>query len=596
MHTYKAPLRDVRFCMQELLGYSDHYASLPVAARFGSDEVDAVLEAVGEFAEEVLAPLNGSGDAEGARFEAGAVRSPQGFAAAYRRYVDAGWPRLGNPAEYGGEAAPYSLKLAMSEFMQAANHAWCMYGLLNDGGIKTLLSFADASIIERFVPRLVSGEWMSTMCLTEPQCGSDLNLVRCRADAQADDSYVISGTKIFISSGEQDFSENIVHLVLAKLPDAAAGTRGISLFVVPKRKLDASGDAGDPNAIRCISIEHKMGLKASATCVMAFDGAQGWLVGEPGRGLNAMFVYINKSRLGTAQQAQAHAEGAFQASLAYARERLTGRSPLVASSGQAADALIMHPDIRRMLFTQKAIAEGGRALVLYCAKWVDLADGEDAAVRAVAEQRLALITPIAKGALSEWATEATDLGIQILGGHGYIREWGLEQRVRDVRVTRIYEGTTSIQGTDLLGRKLLGSLRPSLDSFALEIRTFCERNGAGKQMAPLTAKLLHGLQLWIDLTEFAAREQQKDAAYVGSVAVDYLLLAGYVSVGYLLAMSAHVAVGNLESGAADAGFYRAKLQTAQFYFDKLLPRIASLEATIRSGSAVLRTMEEADLP
>ncbi|HWK48552.1 MAG TPA: acyl-CoA dehydrogenase family protein, partial [Steroidobacter sp.] len=500
MHSYKAPIRDVRFCMQEVLGFASHYASLPTGAGVSMDDVDSILEAVGQFAEEVLAPLNRSGDEQGAHFENGKVRSPRGFADAYKQYVDGGWPRLANPVEHGGEAASYSLKLAMSEFMQAANHSWCMYALLNDGAIKTLVSFADAQLIERFVPKLVSGEWMGTMCLTEPHCGSDLSQVRTRAEPRGDGSYSITGTKIFISSGEQDFSDNIVHLVLARLPDAAPGTRGISLFAVPK--VDDQAAPGSINSLRCLSIEHKMGLRASATCVMAFEGARGWLVGEPERGLNAMFVFINKSRLGTAQQAQAHAEGAFQSALAYARERLAGRSPFVPSSA-GPSALIVHPDIRRMLLTQKAIAEGGRALVLYCAKWVDLADGGDANQRAMAEQRLAVLTPIAKGALSEWASEATDLGIQVLGGHGYMKEWGLEQRVRDVRITRIYEGTTGIQGMDLLGRKLLGPQRQALTEFSDEMLAFCRQaNGAG--LTAMTARLAVAVKLWLELTDLAA--------------------------------------------------------------------------------------------
>jgi len=590
MQTYEPPLRDVRFCVHEVLDYVSHYRALE--SEIGPEEIDAVAQAVATFAEEVLEPLNSSGDEEGAHFEYGKVRSPRGFVGAYRQYVEAGWPRLGNPPEHGGEAAPYSLKLCVSEFMQAANHAWCMYALLNDGAIKTLLGFADAELVRRFVPKLVSGEWMATMCLTEPHCGSDLSQVRCRAEPQADGSHSIAGTKIFISSGEQDFSENIVHLVLARLPDAATGTRGISLFAVPKRVPDAQGAPGVANSVRCLSIENKMGLKASATCVMAFDGARGWLVGEPGRGLNAMFVFINKSRLGTAQQAQAHAEGAFQTSLGYAQQRLAGRS-LDAAENAGPAALIAHPDIRRMLLTQKAIAEGGRAFVLYCAKWVDLADSPDAHVRARAEQRLALLTPLAKGALSEWATEATDLGIQILGGHGYMKEWGLEQRVRDVRITRIYEGTTGIQGMDLLGRKLLGPLRPELVGFAEEILALAARAKCQQSLQGLSARLAGGVSLWREITDIVADQSRSDQASVGAAAVDYLMLAGYVCVGYVLALSAWVAQERLDAGTAEAAFYRAKIQTAQFYFDKMLPRIHVHAQNIRNGSASLMSMDEA---
>ncbi|MBB6095406.1 hypothetical protein HNQ60_004296 [Povalibacter uvarum] len=593
MTPYQAPLRDLRFCFDELLDYPAHYSTLPLAAEIGRDDVDFIVGEVAKFAQEVIAPLYVSGDSEGAHCEDGRVTSPRGFAEAYRRYVEAGWPRLGNPPEHGGQAAPYSLKLAVSEFMQAANGAWCMYALLNDGGIKTLMSYAQPAQIEAFVPKLVSGEWMSTMCLTEPQCGSDLNLVRCRAEPAADGKYRITGTKIFISSGEQDFSENIVHLVLARLPDAPPGTRGISLFVIPKRKLRDDGSAGDANAIRCLSIEHKMGLKASATCVMAFDGAEGWLVGEPHRGLKAMFVYINKSRLGTAQQGQAHAEAAYQASLAYARERRAGRAPSgPVSRDKEADALLVHPDIRRMLLTQRAIAEGGRALVLYCAQWVDRADTDDRKVREQAERRLALLTPIAKGAVSEWGSEAADLGVQILGGHGYMKEWGLEQRVRDVRITRIYEGTTGIQGMDLLGRKVLGPQRETLQEFTGEILDFCARHASDNGLRPLVRKLADATNRWRTMTDRIAARHSSDPDLVPAIAVDYLMFAGYVSVAWLWARSAQVANAKLATKSPEREFYLAKLQTAQFYFDRILPRIAVCEAAVEAGSSSLMAMSD----
>lgn len=589
MHSYHPPLRDLRFWFDELLDYPAHYATLRLAAELGRDDVGFIVEQVAKFAQEVLAPLYVSGDDEGAHCENGRVRSPAGFAEAYRRYVDGGWPRLGNPPQYGGQAAPYSLKLAVSEFMQSANHAWCMYALLNDGAIKTLTSYAAPALIDAFVPKLVSGEWMSTMCLTEPQCGSDLNLVRCKAEPAAGGGYRLTGTKIFISSGEQDLSENIVHLVLARLPDAPPGTRGISLFVVPKRLLREDGSAGEANAVRCLSIEQKMGLKASATCVMSFDGAAAWLVGEPNRGLNAMFVYINKSRLGTAQQGQAHAEGAYQTCLAYARERRAGRAPS-GSGDREADPLLAHPDIRRMLMTQKAIAEGGRALVLYCAQWVDRADSDDPIVREQAERYLALLTPIAKGAVSEWGSEAADLGVQILGGHGYMKEWGIEQRVRDVRITRIYEGTTGIQALDLLGRKILGPQRETLLEFTQQILDFCDGAPADDRLAAMLRQLGEATRRWRDVTERIAG-RSGDVNLVSSVAVDYLMLAGYVSVAWLWARAA-VAAQRALATTRERAFHEAKIQTAQFWFDRMLPRIDAHEAAIESGSTSLMAMSE----
>ncbi len=585
MATYQAPLRDVRFCVEELLDYPGHYARLGgAAAELSAMEVAAICEEVARFAQHALAPLNVSADTEGASCEAGRVTSPRGFAAAYRQYVEGGWPRLGNAAEHGGHEAPYSLKLAVSEFMQAANQAWCMYALLNDGAIKTLSRFAAPEQIAAFVPKLVSGEWLSTMCLTEPQCGSDLSLVRCRAEATAHGTYRITGTKIFISSGEQDFTDNIVHLVLARLPDAPAGTRGISLFVVPKRRIERQGEAGALNAIRCLSIEHKMGLRASATCVMAFDGAEGWLVGEPNRGLSAMFVFINKSRLGTAQQAHAQAEASFQVAHAYAQERLAGRAPGgPLQPDTPADPLLAQPDIRRMLYTQQSIAAGGRALVLYCAQWADLADGGDEATRMRAERRLALLTPIAKGVVSEWGTEAADLGIQVLGGHGYMKEWAQEQRLRDVRITRIYEGTTAIQAMDLLDRKILGPYRADLQQLTQEILDSID-TGAASSMGDA---LRSAVALWRAVTE-RLEQSRHDPGLIPAIAVDYLMLAGYVLVGWMWLRSARVAQEKLAGSALDADFYRGKLRTARFYFEKLLPRISLHAALIDAGGDCLR--------
>lgn len=573
--------------MEELLEYRAHYRRLEAHQEFDWNDVEPILAGMADFAERELAALSAPGDAAGASFHEGRVASPEGFREAYRRYVDAGWPRLGNPPELGGQPAPYSLKLIGSEFLQAANQAWCMYALLNDGGIRTLLSQHASSPTFDFARELVSGEWMSTMCLSEPQCGSDLNLVRCGAQPDADGTFRISGTKMFVSSGEQDFTDDIVHLVLARLPDAPPGTRGISLFAVPKRLGDVDGAGVRANGVRALSIEHKMGLRASATCVMSFDSAIGWLVGAPNRGLAAMFVFINKSRLGTAQQAHAQAEASFQLALRYARERRAGHSPDSRTDESHAAPLIAHPDIRRMLLTQKALAEGGRALVLYCAQWVDLADEPDDAVRQRAEERLALLTPIAKGVVSEWATEATDLGLQVMGGHGYVVDSGMEQRVRDARVTRIYEGTTGIQGLDLLGRKVLGARRNTFNEWTGEIIAWCdevESSRVGK-FGPLLQPLRKAVGTWSDITTLAARESETDPNFVGAASVDYLMLAGYVTVGYFWAQAAVVSQRRLDQGGGDTSFHRAKLETAKFYFSKLLPRVDLHAAAIRAGSA-----------
>lgn len=584
MQSYQAPLRDIRFSLEALNGYGAHYAALG-APGLGLDDAAPLLDEAAKFAERVLAPCYASGDAEGAQLRDGRVLTPSGFAAAYRQYVDAGWPQLGHDEALGGQPCPYSLRLAITECFQSANQAWTMVPALSDGAIKTLRSYAAPEQIAAFVPKLVSGEWTATMCLTEPQAGSDLGLLRARAVPSGEGRYRISGSKIFISNGDHDLADNIVHLVLARLPDAPPGVRGISLFVVPKRRLRADGSAGDANGVSCVALEHKMGLKGNATCTMAFEDAEGWLVGAPHRGLAGMFVFINKSRLGVAQQAQGHAEAAHQIALSYANTRQQGRAPnAIARADQPADRLLDQPDIRRMLLTQKAVAEGGRALVHYCAKWIDLADHADAEQRMQAERMLALLTPIAKGALSELASEAVDLGVQILGGHGYMREWGLEQRVRDVRVTRIYEGTTGIQALDLLARKVLAGERETLQHFTAEILAFAEQEPAASfYVASLRAAVID----WRRTSDAIAQRADTEPELAAAVAVDYLMLAGYVCLAYVWARAASVAAARLQTADAETDFHTAKLDTARFYFARMLPRIEVHKAAIASGSAPL---------
>ncbi|MBA5686672.1 acyl-CoA dehydrogenase C-terminal domain-containing protein [Rugamonas apoptosis] len=581
MTTYQAPLRDTLYSLLDLHGYAAHYGALFPEAGLDGETVRAILEAMGQFAEGELAPLNASGDQAGARWAAGRVSAPPGFAAAYARFVADGWPALAQAQAHGGQGLPYSLHMAGAEFLQGANQAWCMYAMLNDGAIKTLLAGAAPEQLRMFLPKLVSGEWTATMCLTEAQAGSDLGLLSTRAVPQDDGSYRITGNKIFISSGEHDLAPNIVHLVLARLPGAPPGVRGISLFVVPRRHVLADGALGGENQVSCLSIEHKMGLKGSATCVMAFDGAQGWLVGEAHRGMASMFIFINKSRLGVATQAVAQAQAAHADALAYARQRQQGRAASgAAQPGACADALIEHADVRRMLLLQKAIVEGGRALVHHCARWVDLADGPGQEGRERAARQLGLLTPIAKACLSELACEAVDLGIQVLGGHGYMTEWGMEQRLRDVRVTRIYEGTTGIQAMDLLGRKVLADARP-LQEFADEVRAWCAAWQDDAGMADLVTRLRAALRSWLDATAALAERAPDEPDLVGAVAVDYLMLAGYVVLGYMWARAAAVSGGRDGTDAMHAG----KRQTARFYFDCVLPRITTHAWLIEHGAA-----------
>lgn len=575
MPRYHPPIRDILFSLDELHDYSAHLASQDAGDMTFAD-ARIIIEAVGKFAAEILAPLNRVGDQNPAKVVNGRVETPPGFKEAYHQFVEAGWPLLSQPEAYGGMPAPYSLKQVVSEFLQTANHAWGMYAALSDGAIKTLLKSAGEELIETYVPPLVSGEWLATMCLTEPQAGSDLNLVKTRAVANEDGSYNITGNKIFISSGDHDFTGNIVHLVLARLPGAPEGTRGISLFLVPKRLVD---DGDKLNDVSCVSVEHKMGLKGSATCQMAFENAKGWLVGAPNRGLQAMFIFINKSRLGVAQQAQGHTQANFQVALEYARERLQGRAlhPL-SDPDKAADPLILQPDIQRMLMIQKAFAEGGRALIHLCAKWVDLADSRDSEVAAAADKKVALLIPIAKGFLSEVASESTDLAIQVLGGHGYVSEWGIEQRVRDVRVTRIYEGTTGIQAQDLLIRKILGDGGASFGGLLAEMVDAVDTLAKLPDLKALAEALRRGIAVLQSMVDRYLSAGKDNLLKLQAEAVDFLMVTGYVTLGWLWLQSAAVAVDKLSSDdITEADFYREKLHAADFYMKKILPRIYAME-------------------
>ena len=596
MLNYKVPLRDMRFVMNEVLDYPAHYRNLGSGEEASPDTVDAILEAAANYCEEVLAPLYVSGGEEGCHFEAGAVRTPAGFRQAYDQFVQGGWQGLSFPVEYGGQGLPMSMNLLKSEMMGTANWAFNMYPGLSIGCINTLLQYGSDEVKAQYLPRLVSGEWTGTMCLTEPQCGSDLAQVRTQALPVGDGTYALTGTKIFISSGEHDLTGNIVHIVLARLPDAPRGTRGISLFLVSKHLLQADGSLGARNPVHCGSIEHKMGISASATAVLNFDGAIGILIGEPNKGLEAMFTFMNTARIGTAIQGVAHAELSFQGALAYARERrsmraLSGKK----EPGQVADALVWHADVRRMLLTQKAVAEGGRAMIyagaqladqLFAAAW----SGDEAAYQRH-DGVLGFFTPILKGFLTEMGLEAANLGVQVLGGHGYIREHGMEQIVRDARVATLYEGTTGIQALDLLGRKVL-----------LQTRGQCVRDFTRQMLALARPRLLARGPLgrmarslawraaqWNLLTLRLMLKARHDKDQVGAAAYDYLMYSGYVMMGYHWAQMAFVAdaASTRGQGTESDAFYRAKIDTAQLYFERLLPRA---DAHHRSALAPVGTL------
>lgn len=597
MPQYKAPLRDMRFLLNEVFDYTSHYASLSNGGEATPDMVDAILEGAATFCEEVLAPLNLSGDQEGCHFDNGEVTTPKGFKEAYKEYVAGGWQGLSHEVKHGGQGLPMSLNLLKAEMMGTANWSFTMYPGLSLGCMNTIMQYGTEAQKDLYMPPLVSGEWTGTMCLTEPQCGTDLGQVKTKAEPVGDGSYKLTGTKIFISAGEHDLADNIIHIVLARLPDAPKGTRGISLFIVPKFMVNADGSVGERNPVVCGSIEHKMGIRASATAVLNFDGAVGYLIAEPNKGLEAMFTFMNTARIGTAVQGVAHAELSYQGSLPYAKERRSMR----ALSGKKdadhiADALIWHADVRRMLLTQKAVAEGGRSMIYHAAKLADnMVNGVLEGNKAKYEEfddKLGFYTPILKGFLTEMGLASANIGMQVFGGHGYIKEHGMEQIARDARISTLYEGTTGIQALDLLGRKVL-----------LTTKGKCVREFTGDIMALAKPHLLSGGPLgkmarqmacralqWNVLTTRIMLRAAKDRDIVSSASVDFLMYSGYVMMAHFWLLQAIKATELLGSGKGKetAEFYKAKIQTAEFYFERMLPSAdGHKKAALAPTSAVM---------
>jgi len=587
MNTYKAPLKDMKFVLFDVLKAGRTYQDL----RFTNadpDLLDAVLEEAAKFAENVLAPINKSGDSEGCHFDkdTGAVRTPAGFREAYRQFVEAGWSGLTASEALGGQALPESIACVFKEMIDGANLSWGNYPLLSHGAVEALKHHGDAWQQQVFLKAIVEGRWTGTMCLTEPHCGSDLALLKTRATPNADGSYAISGTKIFITGGEHDLTENIVHLVLARLPDAPPGVKGISLFIVPKMNVDAGGAMLDANAVRCGSIEHKMGIHGSATCVMHFDGAKGYLIGEANRGLNVMFIMMNSARVAVGLQGLGLMDRATQNALAYARDRLQMRAATGAKfPDKPADPIIVHPDVRRMLLTCKSLTEGSRCLAYQATVQIDRAEFADSAdARAEAELFLSFLTPIVKGALTEWANECAYHALQCFGGHGYVQEWGMEQLARDARITTIYEGTTQIQALDLLGRKTLHTRGAGLKLFLAQIDQFC----TSEPNAEFTATLRDAAALWDGITAEIGRNAADDPDAIGASSTDYLFLSAYVCLAYWWAESVRVA-----DASGDPGLATAKRETARFYYARILPRAAMHAAAIRSGSSSLMALDSA---
>jgi len=596
MPVYNPPLRDMQFVMHEVLNVEAELKALPSHAETDADTINAVLEEGGKFAAEIVFPLNISGDAEGCQLDKATheVKTPTGFKEAYAKYLEGGWAALSCDPEYGGQGLPFVVNQCFYEMMNSANQAWTMYPGLSHGAYECLHAHGTPEQKALYLPKLTSGEWTGTMCLTEPHCGTDLGMLRTKAEPQADGSYKITGQKIFISAGEHDFTENIVHLVLARLPDAPKGSKGISLFLVPKFKVNADGSIGERNAIYCGGLEHKMGIHGNATCQMILDGAVGTMVGEPNKGLAAMFVMMNAARLGVGNQSLGLTEVAYQNALAYAKDRIQMRSLSgTKAKDKDADPIIVHPDVRKMLLTAKAYAEGGRALAIYCALLLDKElNHPDEKVRKDSGEMLALLTPIIKAFLTDNGFEATVMCQQVFGGHGYIKEWGMEQFVRDARINMIYEGTNTVQSLDLLGRKVLGNQGATLKKFGKLVGALVEEEGVNEKMAEFINPLA---VLGDQITKFTMEigfKGMRNADEVGAAAVDYLRVAGHLVFGYFFARMAQVALRQIAAGNTDP-FYVAKLQTARFYFAKLFPETATLMRTARAGSKALMDTDAA---
>jgi len=598
MPVYKAPLRDMKFLLNDVFDYPTHYQGLASGENATPDIVDAILTECGRFCEEVLSPLYQSGDEEGCKLENGEVITPKGYKEAYQQYVMGGWQGLSAPEEFGGQGLPASMGLFKQEMMGTANWSFSMYPGLSLGAMNTIFLHGTDEQKQTYLVPLTEGRWGGTMCLTEPQCGTDLGQVKTRAEPQGDGSYKLTGTKIFISSGEHDLTENIVHIVLARLPDAPKGTKGISLFIVPKFMPAADGGVGERNGVSCGSLEKKMGIKASATCVMNFDGATGYLIGPENQGLECMFTFMNTARIGTAIQGVGPAELSYQWALDYAKERRSMR----ALSGkkepdQVADSLIHHADVRRMLLTQKAIAEGGRAMLYYAARVADhMVEAHTAGDTEKAEKyddKLGFLTPILKGFLTELGCEAANLGMQVFGGHGYIREHGMEQIARDTRIATLYEGTTGIQALDLLGRKvLLMTQGGAVREFTFKVANFARKHLTDKRLRPMAVELLKLTAQWNVLTVRVMLAARKDRDVVSAAAYDFLMYSGYVSMAYMWLRQSAVAVDKLDNGGEESeSFYQTKLNTAEFYYERLLPRAQTHATSMLSPTRSLMQIE-----
>ena len=591
MPNYKVPMKDVLFLFNDVFDMQTLYEQVEGGDQATPDMIEAIFAEGAKFSENELAPLYQSGD-EGCVWDDGVVTTPAGFKEAYKTYIEAGWTSLTGTEDAGGQHLPSSVGLAVTEMITTANWAWAMYPGLSEGAIATLEDHGTEQQKSDYLTKLISGVWSGTMCLTEPHCGTDLGQMKTKAVPNEDGSYSVDGTKIFISAGEHDLTENIVHIVLAKLPDAPKGTKGLSLFIIPKFLPAADGSVGERNGVRCGSIEHKMGIHGNGTAVLNFDDAKSFLIGEPHDGLNAMFTYMNVARIGTASQGVSAAERSYQGASAYARDRLAMRSISGVKNPEGpADAIIEHPDVRRMLLTQRAIAEGGRAMVTYASQFADVyRAGKTEDAKKDAETRLGFCTPILKGFITELGVEAANHGVQVFGGHGYIKEWGMEQILRDSRIATLYEGTTGIQALDLVGRKVLMDKFKQLNAFTGEMLSFAKgfmpwtaagKNKAVRKQAWQVAKLAIR---WRVLAYKLGAGAKKNPDSVGAGSVDFLMFSGYAYMAYMFARMSAVATAQLAAGEGDAIFLQEKLHTATFFFERILPR-ADMHAKTMKASA-----------
>ncbi len=590
MAQYQPPLRELQFIYRELFD-PKQIEALPGCEEFDAELVSAVLEEAGKFSAEVLFPLNRSGDEEGCRLDDGEVSTPAGFKEAYRQFAEAGWSAIAGDPEYGGQGLPNAVTMLVEE-MSSSNLSFAMYPGLTHGAYNAIELHGSEELKRLYLPKLIDGSWTGTMCLTEAQCGTDLGLVRSKAIPQQDGSYKLTGSKIFISAGDHDLADNIIHLVLARLPDAPPGIKGLSLFLVPKFRLDGNGEAGEPNGVTCGAIEHKMGIKASSTCVLNFDDASGWLLGQPHKGMRAMFTMMNTARLGVGVQSVAVAEVAYQGAVAYARERLQGRSLKGARSpDQPADSLLVHPDVRRMLLTMRAYLEGCRALGAWIGREIDIYQrSQDQAEVQAAEDLVALLIPVFKAFASDAGFECANLGVQVYGGHGYIREQGMEQYVRDARIAQIYEGTNGIQALDLVGRKLPAHMGRYLRRFFHPVAAYIEAHQDDPELAEFITPLAKAFGRLQRASAWIAQSGLRDPEEAGAAATDYLRLFGLTVLAYLWTRMAEISMSKLET--EERRFYQAKIDTARFYMQRLLPQSGGLFSTILAGGGSIMAFDD----